>query len=467
MKKQKAKFLIIPCTIFLFLLVSYIGLAFYYQNGFLCGTWINGVYCTGRSVDEAESLLLQTFHQEDLYITGRDNQSDVLNVEKYVAEVDYHSQLLSYLENQKPFLWILNFTLTRNHELQPEIEYQTQDLNEAIENLSFFQRKPVKADVWIEKTEQGYQLFDTTKDVLDTEKAKTAVVQAVFTGESNLSLEGEEFFEEITLTKDMMETKELWEKVNNFQQCGIVYDMGDTQIPLTPDITCEFISLNEDGSFLLDENKNLVLSEEGIEAFLENLAKEFDTYDTVRSFTTSLGDIVSVDGGNYGNLLDQKAEKEYLTEAFLEKKTELHVPEYKQKALYQGKDDIGLTYIEIDLSNQTLYYYQDGELYLETLVVTGDMRRKRSTPERTCFVYGKQKNRVLRGPGYASPVKFWIPIYGNIGIHDSSWRKEFGEDIYMTNGSHGCINTPIDNVEKLYDAVEVGTPVIMYYRDEK
>ena len=57
----------------------------------------------------------------------------------------------------------------------------------------------------------------------------------------------------------------------------------------------------------------------------------------------------------------------------------------------------------------------------------------------------------MRGPGYASPVKFWVPVKGGIGIHDASWRKEFGGDIYQTAGSHGCINTPKDKMEELYD----------------
>ena len=59
-------------------------------------------------------------------------------------------------------------------------------------------------------------------------------------------------------------------------------------------------------------------------------------------------------------------------------------------------------------------------------MVTGNMRRRMGTPEGVNFVYNKQKDRVLRGPGYASPVKFWVPVKGSIGIHDASWRKEFG-----------------------------------------
>ena len=52
---------------------------------------------------------------------------------------------------------------------------------------------------------------------------------------------------------------------------------------------------------------------------------------------------------------------------------------------------------------------------------------------------------------------------GNIGIHDASWRSKYGGTIYQTNGSHGCINTPRDAMVQLYESVEVGTPVVMFY----
>ena len=40
---------------------------------------------------------------------------------------------------------------------------------------------------------------------------------------------------------------------------------------------------------------------------------------------------------------------------------------------------------------------------------------------------------------------------------------QHGGGIYKTGGSHGCINTPFDEVSKLYDMAEVGTPVIIFY----
>ena len=85
------------------------------------------------------------------------------------------------------------------------------------------------------------------------------------------------------------------------------------------------------------------------------------------------------------------------------------------------------------------------------------------TPEGVYFVYNKQEDRVLRGQGYASPVEYWMPVKGAVGIHDADWRSEFGGEIYKTNGSHGCINVPKEIMPDLYEKTEIGTPVIIFY----
>jgi lipoprotein-anchoring transpeptidase ErfK/SrfK len=74
----------------------------------------------------------------------------------------------------------------------------------------------------------------------------------------------------------------------------------------------------------------------------------------------------------------------------------------------------------------------------------------------------KQQNAVLRGPGYEAKVMYWMPFYGNMGLHDASWRSSFGGEIYKTRGTHGCVNAPLYLAETIYKNIEEGTPVICY-----
>ena len=39
------------------LFAMYLGLSRYYSSGFSYGTWINGVYCTGKSINEINDEL--------------------------------------------------------------------------------------------------------------------------------------------------------------------------------------------------------------------------------------------------------------------------------------------------------------------------------------------------------------------------------------------------------------------------
>ena len=120
------------------------------------------------------------------------------------------------------------------------------------------------------------------------------------------------------------------------------------------------------------------------------------------------------------------------------------------------------TYIEISISQQHLWYYENNELYLDTDVVTGNNDGECNTPTGRYSISSRAVNTTLTGPGYSSFVNFWLGFNGGIGIHDASWRSSFGGTIYNGNGSHGCVNTPYDKVKILYERTSYGTPVIVY-----
>ena len=68
---------------------------------------------------------------------------------------------------------------------------------------------------------------------------------------------------------------------------------------------------------------------------------------------------------------------------------------------------------------------------------------------------------MLRGADYASPVDYWMPFNGGEGLHDASWRSNFGGDIYHNSGSHGCVNLPVDVADDVYDMLSVGDRVFV------
>lgn len=126
------------------------------------------------------------------------------------------------------------------------------------------------------------------------------------------------------------------------------------------------------------------------------------------------------------------------------------------------KFGVGDTYIEIDISEQHLWYIVNNQVYVSTPVVTGNYNSN-DTPKGTYYINNKARSVSLVGADYVSYVEYWMAFIGSsYGIHDASWRSKFGGDIYKGDGSHGCVNTPYDAVKKIYNHVDVGTPVVIH-----
>lgn len=133
-------------------------------------------------------------------------------------------------------------------------------------------------------------------------------------------------------------------------------------------------------------------------------------------------------------------------------------------APYSAKSDLpyGGSYVEVDLSSQKLYLYKNGERLLSTNLVSGCVAEGHRTPTGVYSIYAKQTDRYLTGADYRSFVHYWMPFLGGYGLHDASWRSSFGGDIYLYDGSHGCVNLPSSAAKTIYNNVSVGTKVILY-----
>ena len=452
-------------------------LSMFFHSRFAPGTWINGVYCTGKTAEEVNAELLSQIEAPCVYITDGSGAEYTVNLAEVDFQADYLDVLKEFQKEQNPERWFVGIKEEQFFEVKPEISYNQESLKVLFEDLEPVREAVSRKEAYkIEYTdENGYRLYDGLSRRYDGKKALEELItvidenlggEEVFVTDVFFSLENESFYYDAQLNEVQRETKVLWDKLEQYYNCDIVYDMGTEEIVFTPYILSGFLQ-TEEGVPMLDEAGDLVLDPEAVTAFVVSLAEQYDTYKKERQFQSTRGDIVTVMGGTYGTILDQEAEVSFLMEYLLDDSmhtgtVQKHIPTYEREAFVRGLNDIGDTYIEIDLTEQMLYAYVDGELTIETEVVTGNEKRGWDTPEGVNFVYAKQRNRTLRGPGYASFVKYWMPVKGGVGIHDASWRKKFGEEIYKTDGSHGCINVPSEVMPDLYEMAEVGIPVIMF-----
>ncbi len=106
--KKYIQLISIFILIIIFLLgLLYIGLAVYYRNGFSYGTFINGIYCTGKSVEEVNKELNEGFHVHNLNVQLRDGEKQI-DLKSIDYSYDFSNPLNIYLNNQNSFLWIEN-----------------------------------------------------------------------------------------------------------------------------------------------------------------------------------------------------------------------------------------------------------------------------------------------------------------------------------------------------------------------
>ena len=55
-----------------------------------------------------------------------------------------------------------------------------------------------------------------------------------------------------------------------------------------------------------------------------------------------------------------------------------------------------------------------------------------------------------------------MPFNGGIGLHDATWRSQFGGNIYVSNGSHGCVNLPYKVAEIIFNNIDGNMPIVCY-----
>lgn len=255
------------------------------------------------------------------------------------------------------------------------------------------------------------------------------------------------------ITKDNPDLLSDLEKLNSMKDVVIEYSFGNNQETLDMGTFHSWLSLTDEG---------LSIDKEKVKEYVKDLNEKYTTVGKAREFKTSLGNQVTLNKGNYGWLLDTKKMEEDILEHLNNKESIKKEGIYKKKAESYGDLDFSDSYVEISIANQRLWMYVNGELIVECPVVTGCVKDGHSTPTGVYSLTYKTRNTVLRGPDYAVPVSYWMPFNGGIGLHDATWRSSFGGNIYKTNGSHGCVNMPLQSAKKVYENITNTMPIIVW-----
>lgn len=440
------------------MLIVYIAAAVYFSSHFYEDTEIYGIDCSQKSVEEVKILVADKLDEYRLEVKERGGASEYLSADQIDLKFVDNSSIDRMARAQRSYIWPVMLLMERNDVAGVAFTYDQKKALTAFKDLECMNPIYTKAptDAYVQVTDSGFEVVKETEgNTLNPETTAKALYAALDGGKSVLDLEEEDCYLKPDLYSDDEALVAEAEAKDILVQADITYEFGSRQERVNAPVIAQWITQAADGSYVIDDVE--------VTEYVEALAAKYDTFGLPRQFYTSLGTTVTLTDGDYGWCMDQDATVVDLLNALGSGYQGTMEPQYTYTAMSREENDIGDTYVEICISQQVMWCYKDGVCIVYTPVVTGNPNKGNATPSNGVWsIDAKMQNYTLVGEGYRSPVDFWMPFNGNVGIHDMQTRAYFGGTIYLTNGSHGCINTPYANAKTIYENVSIGTPVIVY-----
>lgn len=440
--------------------VFYIQMGKQYRTVFFPNTTINGIDASKRTVDEVKQLIASGIDGYTLIIKERGGAEEVISGDDIDLESAFDGSLEKLLEEQEPNDWFRHRKTPQSFEIDTMIQFNEEKLKEAVGALHCFDEaqvvKPQDAAMSEYVSGQGYHVIPAVEgNELDKEKVETGAAEAVNGLQRELSLEELDAYVKPGVSSDDAVLLARVQALNKFVNVRVTYTFGDSREVLSGDTIKDWAGI--------DDNGNAYVSSGAVTEYVKSLASKYDTFNKAKTLNTSYGKTVRITGGSYGWRIDQAAEADELAAIIRSGESKTREPVYKQKAVSHGANDYGSTYVEINLTAQHLFYYKNGSLLVESDFVSGSEAKGWATPAGVYPLTYKQKDAVLKGENYKTPVDYWMPFNGGIGLHDATWRSSFGGTLFKNGGSHGCINLPHSAAQKMFENISAGTPVLCYH----
>lgn len=470
LKKKYTKPVAIICL--LLVCVIYLGGFLYYNGKFLSHTSINGIDVSRLTLDEAHETLAQKINNQTITLTFIDEKTETLSSSNAGIQYNKSDDVKKLYNSQNHWLWFVNVFSQSDSTIESLVNVDDTKLTGAINSLQHLDKK---AQVAPENAKVSYKdgEFSITEEkngsTINFENLKNAILENFQSQQSELNVFAVDGYilPEITAQDENL-AKQL-DAAKKYADVNITYETTSGDVVLDGNEVVNWLSVNEQGEYYRDDDH---FKEKATE-FVKDLSKKINSIGINRTITVADGRTVNVSGGTYGLKVDQEKEVTGLLEDIYANK------KGKREAVTTGvqastsNGGVGNTFLEVDLTNQHMYFVKNGEVVLDSAVVTGAPYGGRSTPAGVYSVLEMKRNKTLVGeidpktgkPEYRTPVAYWIRVtWTGIGFHDATWQSSFGGNRYRTGyGSHGCINMPYSKVASLYSMVSVHMPIVIHY----
>ncbi len=476
-KKKKSHAGLIVLVIVLVLLVGAYGAGgFYFSQHFLPGTTLNNTDVSGLTLDQAKSRLLASSENYMLTLQEQNYNQETIDGSDVGLTADVSDKFNSLLDSQSGPDWILNYFRDKNYILEEgtiSYSYDNDMLEKIIDGLECVDPQyPVEAqDAEVVLMDGEFKIIpESVGNIAHRDVLEEKIKYAIETQQSSINLEEEGIYDMPKVYDDDEDLIAKKAACDEIVDMTLTFQFGMREETVDIQTIVDWIKVDKNGS----GEYELKTNDDKIKEYVNYLSETYDTYQKPKTFTAHSGSVIEITTGDYGWKLNQETTLEKLKALVLAKQSatveltsgsEDSVEWWERMAVgydSNGNDYYGTTYAEVSIDEQHMWMYQDGEVVLETDVVTGNPNLGNDTPKGAFKIRYHEKDATLRGPGYATRVAYWMVFADDVGFHDATWQSYFGGTRYLTNGSHGCVNMPLDQAGKLYDLIYDGMPVFVY-----
>lgn len=458
---KKKIFIGIGVVTFVIFAVVYLGIAVYYQYHFLPGTEINGKDYSNKTVDDVKDELLGNIRKYYLKVIERGGEVEHISAKDFDLNISIDGDIKKIKEGQNHYLWFLG--TDEKSKLKVTISYDDVKLDYAINNLKCLNDDYIHSGIAPELKFDGNEFTmteGTPGNEIDKEKTIQQIKNAVANMDQVINLETKECYIEKIDENASDKFKETLDKLNSYLDVTITLTFGDET---------EIINRGQIYKWLsVDAGNNILIDKDAIVEYIESFATKYETMGQSREFMTSLGEKITVRGGDYGWWINKKAEAEAIVEDITSLNSCTREPKYQQRAAAMGENDIGDTYIEVNLTTQHLFAYKEGEKIVDCDIISGDPINGKATPMGLYNMRFMFTNYDYVRGSFRKTLKYWMVFYGNsvetnIGIASCNWISTFGGNAYKGAGSLGSIYINEADAKTLYMQLPgKDFPVIIY-----
>ncbi|MFC6293801.1 L,D-transpeptidase/peptidoglycan binding protein [Lactiplantibacillus daoliensis] len=448
------------------LAIGYIAtsLVWQHQQTFLSNTQVAGINVSGQTATQAAPKVSHVLEHRTYHVTENGQTRYSFTSKSAGITVNTKKELTQLVHQQNYWRWPLALMQSASRSKTASIgqlHVSQANMSKLLANITKTTTQTKRTSTENAKLVYLNDHVEIKKEIQGTEisqaKLKQTVAQAIDTGQTNIDLKKAYVTPTVTSTSQNLKTAK--KRTQKYASEKATYNINGNKFQIPHDTILSWLKVDKAGKVSLDQV--------AVKTYVDQLNDKYHTYHTTRTFKSTQRGDVKIDGGLYGWTIKSADETKALSKDVLAGKDFNRSPVTTGSGYHNNRQDIGSTYIEVDKQAQHMWVYVDGQVKVSTDVVTGKPGQHETTTG-VWSVWSKQRNSTLKGDNddgsdYAQPVAYWMP-FGDTGqgIHDSPWQKQYGGTWYKTHGSHGCVNTPPTEVAKVYDAIPVGTPVVIF-----